>query len=149
MLIDPGENAAVFYSQQFIQSMVSLPRHFIQHMVNFLESWVSVSLLARGQPCSAYDRHTTLENSFCLQPRQVCLRQFQQRAIDLSVVLAQQRCWLNLDWRVRQLYRTARHREDAPGRMFDGSDHATGFEVLVSQDVPAVEDCTARYPSLA
>src|SRR5262245_19638387 len=66
MLIDPGENAAVFYSQQFIQSMVSLPRHFIQHMVNFLESWVSVSLLARGQPCSAYDRHTTFREFLLL-----------------------------------------------------------------------------------
>ena len=63
-----------------------------------LRIWVPVS------PCprvSVFPRpRDGSDNPFFFQPREVCVRQPQQRSQDFGVVLAQERCWSHLDGRV-------------------------------------------------
>ena len=73
----------------------------------------------------------------------------EQLAVNVGVVLAQQRRGFHFDRRILESHRTSRHREVAAHRMLDRDDHAALLEMRIVQQLDAVEHRAARDAGLA
>ena len=70
-------------------------------------------------------------------------------AVNLGVVLAEQRRRLHLDRRIFEAHRTSGHREFAAHRMLDRDDHPALLHMRIVEQLDAVEHGAARNARLA
>src|SRR5260370_36834924 len=92
---------------------------------------------------------TFLNDSLALEVFELARAEAEQLAIDVGVMLSEERRGFYFDGRVFEAHRTAGHREVAAHGMLDRDDHAALFQMRIVQQLDAIEHGAAWNAGLA